>query len=80
MTSANEMIGNYALKGCEQFNMVLLVPGDTPEGSATTIEGNVDERRGIYKDIPKARHLASIIGIRKMPEEAHDSGRQRSNV
>ena len=36
------MVGNYALKGGEQFNMVLLVPEDIPEGGATTIEGNVD--------------------------------------
>ena len=50
MTGANEMMGNNALKGGEQFNTVPLVPDDTPKGSATTIEGNVDERRGIYKD------------------------------
>ena len=42
------MIGNYALKGGEQFNMVLLVPDDIAEDGATTIERNVDERRGIY--------------------------------
>ena len=42
-------IVNYVLKGGEQFNMVLLVPDDIPEG-ATPIKGNVDEMRAIYKD------------------------------
>ena len=50
MIGASEMIGNYALKGGEQFHMVLLVSDHIPKDDATTIEGNVDERRGIYKD------------------------------
>lgn len=41
---------NYVLKGGEQFNMVLLVPDDIPEGGATTVEGNVEEMRALYKD------------------------------
>ena len=45
------MIGNYALKDGEQFNMALLVPDDIPEGGAIMIKGNVDERGGIYKDL-----------------------------
>ena len=47
---ANEMTVNYVLNSGEQFNMVLLVPDDIPESSSTTIEGNVDEMRAIYKD------------------------------
>ena len=43
------MIVNYVLKGGEQFNMVLLVPDDIPEGGIITVEGNVDEMREIYK-------------------------------
>jgi len=50
MRDANEMTVNYVLKGDEQFNMVLLAPDDIPKGGATTIEGNVDEIREIYKD------------------------------
>lgn len=30
--------------------MVLLVPDDIPEGGATTVEGNVEEMRALYKD------------------------------
>lgn len=41
---------NYVLKGGEQFNMVLLVPDDIPEGGATTVQGNVEEMRALYKD------------------------------
>ena len=41
---------NYVLKGGEQFNMVLLVPDDIPDGGATTVEGNVDGVRGIHKN------------------------------
>jgi len=48
MRGANEIV-NYVLKSGEQFNMVLLLPDDIPEGGAT-IEGNVHEMRAIYKD------------------------------
>jgi len=41
---------NYILKGGEQFNMVFLVLDYILDCSATTIEGNVDEMREIYKD------------------------------
>jgi salicylate hydroxylase len=41
---------NYVLKGGKQFNMVLLVPDDIPDGGATTVEGNVEEMRALYKD------------------------------
>ena len=40
---------NYVLRGGELFNMVLLVPDDMPAG-ATTLEGNVEEMRALYKD------------------------------
>ncbi|KAI9649563.1 hypothetical protein NHQ30_002143 [Ciborinia camelliae] len=40
---------NYVLRGGELFNMVLLVPDDMPDG-ATTLEGNVEEMRALFKD------------------------------
>lgn len=40
---------NYVLRGGELFNMVLLVPDNMPAG-ASTLEGNVDEMRALYKD------------------------------
>jgi salicylate hydroxylase len=40
---------NYVLRGGELFNMVLLVPDDMPAG-ASTLEGNVEEMRALYKD------------------------------
>jgi len=40
---------NHVLRGSERFNMVP-VPDDIPNGGATTVEGNVDEMRGIYKN------------------------------
>ncbi|TGO10149.1 hypothetical protein BTUL_0143g00200 [Botrytis tulipae] len=40
---------NYVLRGGELFNMVLLVPDDMPAG-ATTLEGNVEEMRALFKD------------------------------
>jgi salicylate hydroxylase len=43
------MIVNYVLRGGELFNMVLLVPDDMPAG-ATTLAGNVEEMRALYKD------------------------------
>jgi len=39
---------NYVLRGGELFNMVLLVPDDMPAG-ASTLEGNVEEMRSLYK-------------------------------
>jgi salicylate hydroxylase len=39
---------NYVLKGGKLFNMVLLVPDDMPAG-ASTLEGNVEEMRALYK-------------------------------
>ena len=47
---ANEMIVNYLLESREKFTLVLLVPDDIPEGGTTTIEGNADEMRAIYKN------------------------------
>lgn len=44
------LLVNYVLKGGKQFNMVLLVPDDIPDGGATTIEGNVEEMREVFKD------------------------------
>lgn len=43
------MIVNYVLRGGELFNMVLLVPDDMPAG-ASTLAGNVEEMRALYKD------------------------------
>lgn len=43
------MAVNYVLRGGELFNMVLLVPDDMPTG-ATTLAGNVDEMRALYKE------------------------------
>jgi len=40
---------NYVLKGGKLFNMVLLVPDDMPAG-ASTLEGNVEEMRALFKD------------------------------
>ncbi|QSZ34311.1 hypothetical protein DSL72_005902 [Monilinia vaccinii-corymbosi] len=40
---------NYVLRGGKLFNMVLLVPDDMPAG-ATTLEGNVEEMRALFKD------------------------------
>ncbi|CAK7221837.1 hypothetical protein SCUCBS95973_004635 [Sporothrix curviconia] len=40
---------NYVLRGGELFNMVLLVPDDMPAG-ASTLAGNVDEMRALFKD------------------------------
>ena len=40
---------NYVLRGGELFNMVLLVPDDMPAG-ASTLQGNVEEMRALYKD------------------------------
>ena len=55
---------NYVLRGGELFNMVLLVPDDMPHG-ATTIRGNVDEMRELYKDwdprIPKLLSLCESV-------------------
>jgi len=41
---------NYVLRGGELFNMVLLVPDDMPADGASTLEGNVEEMRALYKD------------------------------
>ncbi|KAF7168358.1 hypothetical protein CNMCM6106_003596 [Aspergillus hiratsukae] len=41
---------NYALRGGEKFNMVLLVPDDIPEDSlASTVEGNVQEMCALFE-------------------------------
>ncbi|PUU78649.1 hypothetical protein B9Z19DRAFT_1126338 [Tuber borchii] len=45
-----EEVLSWVLKNGEQFNIVLLALDDIPKGSATTIEGNVDEMREIYND------------------------------
>ncbi|KAG0132105.1 hypothetical protein HOY82DRAFT_484106 [Tuber indicum] len=75
---------NYVLKGGEEFNMVLLVPDDIPEGGATTVEGNVDEMRAIYKDWdPRIGKLLALcesvykwkLCIREeLPNWSHPSG------
>lgn len=55
---------NYVLRGGELFNMVLLVPDDMPAG-ASTLEGNVEEMRALYKDwdprIPKLLALCESV-------------------
>ncbi|EOD47981.1 putative fad binding domain-containing protein [Neofusicoccum parvum UCRNP2] len=55
---------NYVLRGGELFNMVLLVPDDMPAG-ATTLEGNVEEMRALYRDwdprIPKLLTLCESV-------------------
>jgi salicylate hydroxylase len=40
---------NYVLRNGSLFNMVLLVPDNMPAG-ATTLEGNVEEMRALFKD------------------------------
>ncbi len=40
---------NYVLRGGKLFNMVLLVPDDMPAGEST-LEGNVEEMRALYRD------------------------------
>jgi salicylate hydroxylase len=49
MVLANMWVVNYVLKGGKLFNMVLLVPDDMPAG-ASTLEGNVEEMRNLFKD------------------------------
>ncbi|KAF2465106.1 FAD binding domain-containing protein [Lindgomyces ingoldianus] len=55
---------NYVLRGGKLFNMVLLVPDDMPAG-ATTLAGNVEEMRALYKDwdprIPKLLALCESV-------------------
>ncbi|KAK6596224.1 FAD binding domain-containing protein [Botrytis cinerea] len=55
---------NYVLRGGELFNMVLLVPDDMPAG-ATTLEGNVEEMRALFKDwdprIPKLLGMCESV-------------------
>lgn len=55
---------NYVLKGGKLFNMVLLVPDDMPAG-ASTLEGNVEEMRALYKDwdprIPKLLGMCESV-------------------
>ncbi|KAJ9139427.1 Aromatic-ring hydroxylase-like protein [Pleurostoma richardsiae] len=55
---------NYVLRGGELFNMVLLVPDDMPAG-ASTLEGNVEEMRALFKDwdprIPKLLSLCQSV-------------------
>ncbi|OCK85081.1 FAD/NAD(P)-binding domain-containing protein [Lepidopterella palustris CBS 459.81] len=55
---------NYVLRGGELFNMVLLVPDDMPAG-ASTLAGNVEEMRALYKDwdprIPKLLALCESV-------------------
>jgi salicylate hydroxylase len=50
---------NYVLRGGELFNMVLLVPDDMPAG-ASTLAGNVEEMRALYKDWDP-RYVPSFI-------------------
>lgn len=55
---------NYVLRGGDLFNMVLLVPDDMP-ADATTLDGNVEEMRELYKDwdyrIPKLLNLCQSV-------------------
>lgn len=55
---------NYVLRNGELFNMVLLVPDDMP-ADATTLDGNVEEMRTLYKDwdprIPKLLALCRSV-------------------
>ncbi|KAN0112779.1 FAD/NAD(P)-binding domain containing protein [Hyaloscypha variabilis] len=55
---------NYVLKGGKLFNMVLLVPDDMPAG-ASTLEGNVEEMRALYKNwdprIPKLLSMCESV-------------------
>jgi len=51
---------NYVLRGGKLFNMVLLVPDDMPAG-ASTLEGNVEEMRALFKDWdPRISKLLSL--------------------
>ncbi|PSS10867.1 hypothetical protein M430DRAFT_69313 [Amorphotheca resinae ATCC 22711] len=51
---------NYVLRGGELFNMVLLVPDDMPAG-ASTLAGNVEEMRALFKDWdPRIQKLLSM--------------------
>jgi salicylate hydroxylase len=56
---------NYVLRGGELFNMVLLVPDDMPTDGASTLAGNVEEMRALYKDwdprIPKLLALCEKV-------------------
>ncbi|ORX91360.1 hypothetical protein BCR34DRAFT_650166, partial [Clohesyomyces aquaticus] len=55
---------NYLLRNGELFNMVLLVPDDMPAG-ASTLAGNVEEMRALFKDwdprIPKLLALCKSV-------------------
>lgn len=55
---------NYVLRNGDLFNMVLLVPDDMP-ADATTLDGNVEEMRVLYKDwdyrIPKLLKLCQSV-------------------
>lgn len=55
---------NYVLRDGDLFNMVLLVPDDMP-ADATTLDGNVEEMRSMYKDwdthIPKMLALCQSV-------------------
>ncbi|KAF2682318.1 FAD/NAD(P)-binding domain-containing protein [Lentithecium fluviatile CBS 122367] len=55
---------NYVLRGGKLFNMVLLVPDDMPAG-ASTLAGDVEEMRALYKDwdprIPKLLALCESV-------------------
>lgn len=55
---------NYVLRDGQLFNMVLLVPDDMP-ADATTLDGNVEEMRALYKDwdhrIPKLLEMCESV-------------------
>ncbi|KAB8297958.1 hypothetical protein EYC80_001736 [Monilinia laxa] len=53
---------NYVLRCGELFNMVLLVPDDMPAG-ATTLEGNVEEMRALFKDWDP--RISKLLGMCK---------------
>lgn len=59
---------NYVLRGGDLFNMVLLVPDDMPDDlpvGQSTLAGNVEEMRALYKDwdprIPKLLALCDSV-------------------
>ena len=62
------MIVNYALKGGERFDMVIIVPDYIPEGGATMIEGSNLQRLG-----PRALFLA----ITFLPHLHHANPRKK---
>ncbi|PQE20597.1 FAD dependent oxidoreductase protein [Rutstroemia sp. NJR-2017a BBW] len=53
---------NYVLRNGSLFNMVLLVPDNMPAG-ATTLEGNVEEMRALFRDWDP--RISKLLGLCK---------------